>query len=106
MDARALGVLDGVPGGVHVLRVRAREAADDRAVHLAGDRLDGLEVPRRGDREAGLDHVHPEPRELVRDLELLLLVERDPGRLLPVAQGGVEDLYAVLLAPGRHRGQA
>jgi hypothetical protein len=36
-------------------------------------------------------------RELVRYLELLLLSERDPRRLLPVAQGGVEDLYSVLL---------
>ena len=75
-----------------------RQTADDRAMDLAGDRLDGLEVARRGDREAGLDDVHAEARELVRDLQLLVLVERDPRRLLPVAQGGVEDLYSVLLA--------
>ena len=74
---------------------RAREAADHRALHLARDRLHRLEVAGRGDREAGLDDVHAEPRELLRDLELLLLVERDPRRLLPVAQGGVEDLYSV-----------
>ena len=97
VDARPLGVLDRVPGGVDVLRVRARQAADDRSVHLARDRLHRLEVARRGDREAGLDDVHAEPRELVRDLELLLPVERDPRRLLAVAQGRVEDLYAVLL---------
>jgi hypothetical protein len=33
----------------------------------------------------------------MRDLELLLLVQRDPRRLLAVAQGGVKDLYSVLL---------
>ena len=44
----------------------------DRALDLARDRLDGLEVARRGDREAGLDHVDAEPRELLGDLDLLL----------------------------------
>ena len=58
---------------------------------LAGDRLHGLEVARRGDREAGLDDVDAQARELVRDLELLGRVQRDARRLLAVAQGGVED---------------
>src|SRR5829696_1381688 len=98
VDARALGVLDRVPSGVDVLLARTGEAADDRTVDLAGDRLDRLEVPGRRDREAGLDDVHTEARELLRDLHLLLLVERDARRLLPVAQGGVEDLYSVGLA--------
>jgi hypothetical protein len=97
VDARPLRVLDRVPRGVDVLRVRAREPADDRPVHLARYRLDGLEVTRRGDREAGLDDVHPKPRKLVRDLQLLLPVERDPGRLLPVAESRVEDLHSVVL---------
>ena len=52
---------------------------------------DRLEVTRRGDREARFDDVDPEPRELVRDLELLPHVQRDAGRLLAVAQRGVED---------------
>ena len=62
---------------------------------LAGDRLNGLEVARRGDREAGLDDVDAEPRELVRDLELLGRVQRDARRLLAVAQRRVEDQYSV-----------
>ena len=60
-----------------------------------GDRLDRLEVARRGDREAGLDDVDAEARELVRDLQLLARVERDAGRLLAVAQRRVEDQYSV-----------
>ena len=56
--------------------------------------------PGRGDREARLDDVDAEPRELVRDLELLLPVQRDPRRLLAVAQRRVEDPYSVLLVCG------
>src|SRR3954467_15221345 len=44
--ARAAGVAHGVPGGVDVGYVRARQAGDDRALDLAGDGLHGLEVPR------------------------------------------------------------
>ena len=95
MDPRPRGVPDRVPGGVDVGGVGAREAGDDRALDLAGDRLDGLEVAGRGDREAGLDDVDAEPRELVGDLELLGGVERDAGRLLAVAQRRVEDQYSV-----------
>ena len=62
---------------------------------VAGDRLDRLEVAGRGDREAGLDHVDAEPRQLLRDLDLLGRVQRDPGRLLAVAQRRVEDVDAV-----------
>src|SRR3954470_5314718 len=95
VDARPLGIPDRVPGGVDVLEARAGEPADARAVDLARDRLHRLEVAWRGDREAGLDHVHPEPPELVGDLELLDLVQRDARRLLAVAQRGVEDAYVI-----------
>ena len=65
--------------------------------HVVGDRLDGLEVAGRGDREAGLDHVDAEAGELLRDLDLLLRVQRDAGRLLAVAQGRIEDVDPVLV---------
>src|SRR5207253_2095636 len=97
VDARALRILDRVPGRVDVLLGRARQAADHGAFDLARDRLHRLEVTRRGDREPGLDHVHAQARELVGDLELLLLVERYARRLLAVAQGGVEDQDAICL---------
>ena len=49
-------------------------------VDVARDPPDGLEVAGRGDREPGLDHVDAQPRELLRDLELLLGVEaRSPA---------------------------
>src|SRR6202030_185433 len=52
-----------------------------------------LEVARGRDREARLDDVHAEPRELLGDLELLGRVERDAGRLLAVAQRRIQDQY-------------
>ncbi len=55
------------------------EPADDRTLDLAGDRLNRLEVAGRGDREAGLDHVHAKAGELMCDLDLLLRVQRDAG---------------------------
>ena len=98
VDPRARRVLDRAPGGVDVRLVGARQPADHRALDVAGDLLDRLEVAGRGDREARLDHVDAEPCELLGDLDLLLRVERDPGRLLAVAQRGVEDLDAILNA--------
>ena len=77
------------------LNAGAREARDGRALHRLGDGLDRLEVALAGDREPGLDHVDAEARELIGDLELLPHVERDPGRLLAVSQGGVEDLHVI-----------
>jgi hypothetical protein len=91
-----LGFLDRVPRGVDVLRGGARQAADHRTVNLAGDGLDRLEVTGRRYGEPGFDHVDSEPRQLVGDLELLLLVQRDARRLLAVAERRVEDLYSVV----------
>ena len=67
------------------------QARDHGTVDLAGDRPYRLEVTWRGDRESSLDHVDAEPRQLLRDLQLLGRVERDPRRLLAVSQGRVED---------------
>ena len=69
----------------------------------AADRLDRLEVARRRGGEARLDHVDAEVAQRPRDLELLPEVHRRAGRLLAVAQRGVEDDDAVLrgVAHGR-----
>ena len=57
VDPRLLGVAHGVPGAVDVGLAAAGQAADDRALDVAGDLADRLEVARRGDGKAGLDHV-------------------------------------------------
>ena len=91
VDARLLGVLDGLPGAVDVAVVAAGEAADGRAGDLGGDGADGLEVALRGDREAGLDDVDAQVGQRPGDLELLGVVHAGAGRLLAVAERGVED---------------
>jgi hypothetical protein len=71
------------PSGVDVGLVGAGEAADHRALDAARDRLDRLEVAGRGDREAGLDHVDAQPRELLGDLDLLAVFSEMPGDCSP-----------------------
>jgi len=95
MDAGRLAALEGVGGAADVAIVGARDRAHRRALDRLGDRLHGLEVAVRRRREAGLDDVDLEPLELARDAELFVLGHRGAGRLLAVAQGGVEDEQAV-----------
>ena len=89
---RASGAsLQRFPRAVDVLFVAARQAANRRAADRAGDFADRLEVARRSDRKAGLDHVDAQIHERLRDLQLLLEIHAATGRLLAVAQRGVEN---------------
>ena len=93
VDARALGGFQGLRGAVDVLVDGAGEAADGAGVAGdAADLLDGAEVARGADGEAGLDDVDAHADELLGDDELLLGVHGGAGRLLAVAQGGVKDV--------------
>ena len=92
VEVRPLRDADRLDGALGVAVLAPRERRDrDPALGLLGDPADRLEVAGRGGREAGLDHVHLEPRELARDLELLRGGQAGAGRLLAVAQGRVED---------------
>ena len=64
VDPRPGGVADRTPGGVDVGHVGPGQAGDHRAFDRPGNGLHGLEIARRGDREAGLDHVDPEAGQL------------------------------------------
>ena len=97
MDAAAPRRLDRLAAAVDVLRPGARQAAHHGVLGALGDLVDGEEVAFRGDREAGLDDVDAQLVEELGDLELLLVGHGGAGRLLAVAQGGVEDDDAVLL---------
>ena len=87
--------LERPAGTLDVGGVAARECGDHRAADVRGDHADGFGVRLGRDRETGLDDVHAERRELVRQLELLVDPHRKSGRLLAVAQGGVEDRDAL-----------
>ncbi len=95
MDAPALGRLDRLAAAVDVLVARTREAGHHRVLGALGDLVDGREVALGGDREAGLDDVDAHGVEHLGDFELLLMGHGGAGRLLAVAQGGVEDDDAV-----------
>ncbi len=71
--------------------VAAGQAADRRAADRAGDLADRLEVAGRGDREAGFDDVDAQIDQRLRDLQLLVEVHAAAGRLLAVAERGVEN---------------
>src|SRR6188508_2245992 len=79
-------------------RHRPREAPDLRPQAGLGDQPDRVPVVLRDAREPGLDPVDAEVVEEPRDLELLLRVEHDADRLLPVAQRRVVEPDAAAMA--------
>jgi hypothetical protein len=83
--------LQRLGGAVDVGAAGARERADHAVLDLLRDLVDGAEVALGRDREAGLDHVHAHLLEHLRDLQLLGDGHGGAGRLLAVAQRGVED---------------
>ena len=92
-DARPGGVLHGVGGGHDVGGVGAGEAGDHRAIlgEAPGDGLHAVEIAGAGDGEAGLDDIDAELVQCIGHAQLLVEVHREAGRLLAVAQRGVEE---------------
>ena len=88
------------PAPFNVSPVSARQPTDDGTVdsaNLTRNLVHGGPVAFRSSRKSRLDHIDPEPRELVRDGELLLERHRAPGCLLAVAERGVEDVHATIV---------
>ena len=75
-----LGILERRPRTINVLNPTPSQAANRRAV-AAGPRhhLHGFEVAGRGDREAGLDHVHTQLDQRIGHLKLLGRVHAAAG---------------------------
>ena len=105
VQVRPLGDADGLHGPLRVAVAAARQGRHGHALGLLGDAVDRLPVAGRGGREAGLDDVDVEAHELAGDLQLLLGGEPGAGRLLTVAQRGVEDADAPRI-PARGSGSA
>jgi len=76
---------------VDVPVVTARERGDHGTTHRLGNRQHTPPVALRRAREPRFDHVHPQRIQLAGETQLLLGRHRIAGRLLAVAQGGIED---------------
>ena len=91
VNSRLFGMLQGLPGAVDVGVAAAGQAADHRAADVSGDLADGLEIALRGDRKAGLDDIDAQIDQGLGDFHLFGQVHARPGRLLAVAERGVEN---------------
>ena len=91
VDPRTLGRTDGFPGAVDVFIATAGQPANRRPANRLGDLANGLEVARRGDGKAGLDHVHAQLDQRLGNLHLLRQIHARPRRLLAVAKRRVEN---------------
>jgi hypothetical protein len=98
VDAPGVGPGQRLPSAVDVLVERPGQCADPAVLNDRRDCLDALEVALAGDRESGLDHVHLELLECLGDAHLLVPGHGRAGRLLAVAQRGVEDDQMVSVA--------
>jgi hypothetical protein len=95
MDSWTRGILQGAPRRIDISSGAARETGDDRALDFASHEIHRLPIAARRDWETGFDDVDPELRERFRDPQLFWLSHAAAGRLLAVAQRGVEDEDAV-----------
>ena len=100
VDARLLGVFDGAVGPVDIAQRRARQPADHRILDDLGDLGHRFEITLRGNGEARLDNVDAHLVQQARDLQLFGQGHGGAGGLFPIAHGGVEDLYAILIGHG------
>ena len=95
MDAGAIGKLQGACGHLDVFGLGARQGSDARLADGLRDGGDRGEVAFGGHGKAGLDDVHAQVLERVGHGELFLRGHAAAGRLLAVAQSGVEEDYMV-----------
>ena len=87
---RARRPFQGAAGGRDVGLLGAAQRRHRRPADLLPDGPHGLELARRGDREAGLDDVHTQALELAGQDQLLRRVHAAARRLLAIPQRGVE----------------
>ena len=97
VDAGAVGELDGAGGHFDVFRLGAGQRGNARLADGLRDGGDGREVAFRGHGEAGLDDVHAQVLKGMGHGELFLRGHAAAGRLLAVAQSGVEEGNVIAL---------
>src|SRR5439155_8861086 len=95
MDARAPGMLERSRGSFHVERAGTGQSGHRHPVERAADRIDGFEVNVRRNGKTGLENVHAQLHQLVGHAGRLGDRHAAAGRLLAIAQRGVENIDAV-----------
>ena len=91
------GRFDGAEGGVYIFLAGTREGGHFAVADFAGHCADSFQISGRCDGKSRFDHVDAQLFELARQAKLFLPVHREAGRLLAVAQRGVEDVDRVHL---------
>ena len=95
MNAIALGRPHRFGGALDILLARSRQAGDCRSLYFFGDAVDRLKISRRSDGKTGLDDIDAKTRQGMGHTHFFINVHRAAGRLLPVSQGGIENIESI-----------
>ena len=95
MDARPLRKLEGAGCHLDVFLLGAGQGSDARLANGLRNGRDGGEIALRSHGESGLDDVDAQVLKGVRHGELFLRGHAAAGRLLAIAQSGVEECNVI-----------
>ena len=95
MQAGFCGRFEAAQRRIYIFLARAGERRYAAMLDFGGYGARRFEIAGRGDRETRFENVHAEFFDLPGELQLLLPVHRETGRLLAVTQRRIEDLNRV-----------
>src|ERR1700688_4374923 len=91
MDTRPCSSFQSLPGAFDIRTAGTGKSNDDGAANDAGNSPYRFKITVGGNGESGLDDINAETVQLMRQAQLFLVIHAATGRLLPVAQGGIEN---------------
>ena len=102
VNACPVGSLEGLRRTRNVAVIGARERANGGILDRVGDQLHRLEIAIGAGRKTGFDHIHTQALQLACNAQLLVARHGCTGRLLAVAQRGIENDQFVshVVSPG------
>ena len=90
------GHLDGLPATVDIVGYATRQPRHLNIPGLSRDALHRGKIAGAGGGKTRFHHVHAQNFKLVGKTQFFLQIHGGAGRLLPVAQGGIEKIHAVV----------